>query len=390
MNDRSPNRPDESQSLTEAFDEASRQRHADSELGLFAYVFIGVSIFAVIMGGAAVVDTMHASSPPAAPDTTVVSEVNYSSVYDNVSTSTVSVYANNASGSSSQGSGFVYDDQGHIVTNWHVVNGVQDAYVRYENDEWANATVVGVDPYTDLAVLRVDYRPDEATPVPVRDAENSIGERVLAVGSPNDMRGSLTTGVVSGLNRSMTTPRGYVIPDMVQTEASLNPGNSGGPLVRMDGAVVGVNRARQGENLGFAISGPVVNTVVPSLIDNGQHQHPRMGIKGTTMGPATASANNVALQSGVLVTQVAENGPTNDTLEGGDGSKIMHDGYEVFSGGDILVAVDGEPVPTNERLTSYLIQNKRPGDTASLTVVRDGQRETVTVTLGQRPVYGTD
>lgn len=349
-----------------------------------------VLVIGLLIGGAGIaaldVGTSN-TAPPPAPDT-VVSESDYTPVYENTSKSVVSIYANGPNGTSSQGSGFVYDANGHVVTNWHVISNGDDIHIRYSNGEWATAEVVGTDAYTDLAVLKVSDRPDYAKPLPVADGVPDVGMRVMALGSPDDLRGSMTVGVVSGVNRSMQTPQGFVIPDMVQTDASLNPGNSGGPLVTTDGTVVGVNRARQGENIGFAVSGRIIHAVVPSLLEDGAHRHSLVGIRGTPMSPTVAEANGMDLRDGILVTEVVEGGPSDGVLQGGGGESIEHNGFEVYKGGDLIIAVDGNPITTNEGLTSYLMRQTQPGDTVEFTIIRDGERQTVEVTLSERPPYG--
>jgi S1-C subfamily serine protease len=347
-------------------------------LVLVAVVLVGMS---TIAGISAIAD--YSGAEPG-----VVQEVDYASVYSDASPSVVSVYARNTTdAASSQGSGFVYDDAGRVVTNWHVIAGGDSTRVRYKEGEWTNATVVGVDPYTDLAVLEVKSRPGYADPLSVANAPVPVGSNVMAIGSPNNLRGSLTEGVVSGLNRSMRTAQGFVIPDLIQTEASLNPGNSGGPLVRMDGTVVGVNRARQGENIGYAVSGILVNTIVPTLIENGEYRHSLVGIRGKSLDPAEAQANNITLQQGILVTGIVEGGPAEGSLQSGGGESIRYNGRQVYNGGDVLVKINDQPIATNEELTSYLMKRTTPGDETRFTVVRDGERVTVSFELGERPSY---
>jgi S1-C subfamily serine protease len=353
-----------------------------------ALVFSILAIAAVLAGLPGAMPATD-STPATSPDATVVvnGTANYTSLHETVEPSVVSIYANGKNGASSQGSGFVYDEQGRIVTNWHVIQDGANIYVRYSNGDWSKATVVGTDAYTDLAVLSVEDAPASAEPLPVSEKLPEPGARVVALGSPDNLRGSMSIGVVSGLNRSMTTPQGFVIPDMIQTDAPLNLGNSGGPLVSMDGTVEGVNRARQGDNLGFAVSGRIVNTIVPSLIDDGKHEHALVGIRGTTMTPTVAEANNMTLRDGILVTEVVEDSPSGSVLQGGNGEMLTYNGFEVYKGGDLIVAIDGHTIGTNEALTSYLMRESGPGETVELTIIRDGEQKTVTVTLGERPPY---
>ena len=316
---------------------------------------------------------------------------NYSTVYETTNPSVVSIYVTTPSGATSQGSGFVYDSAGRIVTNWHVINTANSdtIYVRYTDGTWAEATLLGSDPYTDLSVLRAESVPESATPLPVSDEVPSVGTKVVAIGTPDGLRGSMSVGVVSGVNRSMSTPQGFLIPDMIQTDASLNPGNSGGPLVSTDGVVVGVNRARQGENIGFALSGRVITAVVPTLIQDGRIEHSLIGMRGIPMTPTVAEANGISLRNGILVTEVVEDGPSAGQLEGAGGEFTQYNGREVYKGGDVITAIDGHELGSNEMLTSYLIRETSPGDTVTLTVIRNGEELDVDITLGTRPAYNS-
>ncbi|MFC7045796.1 S1C family serine protease [Halobacteriaceae archaeon GCM10025711] len=307
----------------------------------------------------------------------------YASLYERSIDSVVSLRVSTSAGPS-QGSGFVYDDQDHVVTNEHVVAGADEVEVRFQRGDWRTGTVVGTDVYTDLAVVEVDDPPSYAEPLPVADGHPVTGQPVAALGSPFGLEGSITSGIVSGANRSMATAQGFSIPATVQTDAPINPGNSGGPLVSLDGTVVGVNRAKEGDNVGFAISASVVNRVVPELVADGEYRHTFVGVRTLPVTPMVAEGNGLETPEGVLVVDVLEDGPSTGTLQPSDGEAQV-DGNRVPTGGDVIVAVDGTPVATNEDLSRHLLLHTKPGDTVAFTVVRDGERTNVSVTLDERP-----
>jgi S1-C subfamily serine protease len=256
---------------------------------------------------------------------------------------------------------------------------------------------VGTDAYTDLAVVELSDPPADAAPLPVATRDPVPGQPVAALGSPFGLEGSITVGVVSGVDRSMPTERGFTIPATVQTDAAVNPGNSGGPLVALDGpaargsgeveaTVVGVNvaRARAGDNVGFAISPRIVRRVVPSLIAEGKYDHSFVGIRTAPVTPAVAEANDLPDTTGVLVVDVLADGPTDGTLQPADETATI-DGEEVPAGGDVIVALNGRPVRTNEDLGRILMLHTSPGDEVTFTVYRNGTRQQVTMTLAERP-----
>lgn len=313
----------------------------------------------------------------------------YSTLYNETIKSTVSVYAmNNESGPGSQGSGFVYDKQGRIITNHHVVKNGETFYIQFSDGEWSKATLVGSDPYTDLAVLKVKDKPDYAVPLPLSKTLPHEGAKAFVIGSPTGLRGSITSGLVSGTERSMQTRAGFSIPDMIQTDAALNPGNSGGPLVNREGEVIGVNRARQGENIGFAISARMTDKIAKSLIEDGKHEHPLVGIRTVGLSPRIAQANNLSSTNGVLVTEVMGDSPADGNLQGANGTTVKMYGDELPLGGDVIVALDGHEIANNEELASYLMLHKSPGEEVTVTVLRDGERVNETFELGKRPPFG--
>jgi len=282
------------------------------------------------------------------------------------------------------GSGFVYDGRGDVVTNDHVIANARSVEVQFHDGEWLNATVVGSDPYSDLAVLRVPSMPPDAHPLPVARGDPAPGQPVAAIGNPFGLTGSITTGVVSGVNRRMPTTGSFTIPDTVQTSAAINPGNSGGPLLLLNGTVVGVNRATQGVNVGFAISPLVVRTVVPALIANGSYTHPYLGVSTAALTPSVVSVDHLATDRGVLVVRTLANGPAAGHLHGATGV-VDDNGQRIPTGGDVIVALNGTAIRSGEELSRYLLLHTRPGERVPVTVLRDGTRTTVHVTLGVRP-----
>ncbi len=285
-----------------------------------------------------------------------------------------------------QGSGFVFDAAGHVLTNQHVVEGAERVDLRFADGTWREAEVVGTDVYSDLAVLRVQGSPG-APPLPLADDAPPIGTRVVAIGSPFGLERSLSSGIISGTGRAIPTAAGFTIPDSVQTDAALNPGNSGGPLLTLDGEVVGVIRSGGGDNIGFAISAALVERVAPALAADGEYDHAYMGIAILDVSPAIADAIGLDRAAGVLVTQVVPDGPSDGTLRGSTGTEEVA-GVEVPVGGDVIVSMGGEPIPTGGALGRYLALETRPGQTVEVGIVRDGERRTVDLTLGARPPPG--
>ena len=299
---------------------------------------------------------------------------------------------------SGQGSGFVYDTQGHIVTNNHVVEGAQQIVVTFADDTQAAATVVGTDVQSDLAVIQVDVPADELNPVALGDSEAlRVGQTVIAIGNPFGLEGTMTTGIVSALGRQLpagsSTPNGsqYVIPDIVQTDAAINPGNSGGPLFNLQGEVIGVNTAiesavRSSSGVGYAVPSNIVDNVVPQLISSGRVQHPYLGISGMTLSSQVAEALGLSSdQRGVLISQVVNGGPAAQAGLRGATRQADLNGLTIPLGGDIITSVDGKAVEQFDDLLGYIVQHTQVGQTITLGVLRDGQAQTVQLTLAARP-----
>lgn len=277
-----------------------------------------------------------------------------------------------------QGSGFVYDRDGHIVTNQHVVEGASSISVSLLDGSAFEAKLVGTDPSTDLAVIRVDAPASLLAPLALGDSsEVAVGDSVVAMGSPFGLEGTVTSGIVSALHRQMTAPNNFTITDTIQTDAAINHGNSGGPLIDVDGRVIGVNAQIESESggndgVGFAIPSNTVRTIVTQLIESGEVQHAYLGI---TM---------VAIPGGVAVTQVRSSTPAEEAgLRAATGTELV-DGQERPTGGDVILAFDGKEVTSAAALQSA-VDARRPGDTVSIAILRDGKRRTVKVTLAARP-----
>lgn len=286
--------------------------------------------------------------------------------------------------SQGQGSGFVIDD-GHVVTNDHVVSPGEEVDLQYTTGEWTGTEIVGTDVISDLAVLEVDTVPETARPLPFSENRPVIGQEVIALGNPFGLEGSMSRGTISGVDRELSNPlTGVSIPNAVQTDAALNPGNSGGPLVDLDGDVVGVVSAGGGNNIGFAVSAALSNRVIPSLIESGEYPHPFVGARTTGVDPLVADANGLPEPGGVLVVETVDDGPASEVLQGSEDMEERR-GETVPVGGDVILEIDGEPIPDSNAFTALLTLETSPDETISIEVYRDGSTETVELTLGERP-----
>ncbi len=339
---------------------------------------LGAAAFAVLDDGTTIVRqvTVEGSEPVAASDLPAAA------IYDRTAKGVVEISASGGSGvgsqPSAQGSGFVYDKNGHIVTNQHVVAGASSISVSFWNGVELDATLVGTDPSTDLAVVRVNA--PRSLLVPLRLADSStvdVGDPVLAFGSPFGLEGTVTAGIVSALYREMTAPNNFTITNTIQTDAAINHGNSGGPLLDRRARVIGVNAQIESESggsdgVGFAIPSNTVRSIVRQLIASGEVEHAYLGIR---MAPAS---------DGVAVTEVLPGTPAEKIgLREATGTTVV-DGQQQPTGGDVIVEFDGEKVTSGVALQSA-VDARRPGDTVPLTVLRNGSRRTLEVTLGVRP-----
>jgi S1-C subfamily serine protease len=290
------------------------------------------------------------------------------------------------------GSGFIIDEQGHIVTNNHVVAGATQVTVIFYDGHEATATIVGTDPSSDLAVIKVKQLPEGTHPLPLGDSDQvAVGEMVVAIGNPFGLGNSMTVGFVSALGRTIDSgATQFSIPRAIQTDAAINPGNSGGPLLNLKGEVIGVNAqiATEGvaanAGVGFAIPVNTVRQVVPALVESGSYSWPWLGISGTSVNLLLMQANDLDTQRGAYVDDVISNGPAAEAgMRGSSGTRKI-DGIEVPVGGDVIVAVDGTPIASFDDLLVE-IAARQPGDRVELTIIRNGQRQELTVTLAARP-----
>lgn len=307
----------------------------------------------------------------------------YTDVYREAIGSVGLVRVYDDSGALSQGSGFVFRDN-FVVTNQHVVDGGTTFEVEFKEGEWVAASLVGSDVYSDLAVLRLLDRPDYAEPLSFVSREPPVGTRVVVLGAPFGLSHSVSAGIISGQDRSLPSGTGFRIADAIQTDAAVNPGNSGGPLVNLDGEVVGVINSGGGENIGFAISAGLCRRVLPALVDRGEYDHAFMGVRLLGVSPTVAKANDLEQAQGVLVVEVMDGGPSAGVLQSCPETQTV-DGTRVPVGGDVIVSMGGQPTPTTGALSEYLALKGSPGETIPVTVLRDGTRTTVELTLGERP-----
>jgi 2-alkenal reductase len=293
------------------------------------------------------------------------------------------------------GSGFVWDQQGHIVTNNHVVSGASKIEVTFSDGTTVPATLVGADPDSDLAVIKVDRPADQLHPVQMGDSQSiKVGQLAIAIGNPFGLEGTMTTGIISAVGRSLpaneTAAQSYTIPDIIQTDAPINPGNSGGVLIDAQGKVLGVTSAiespvRANAGVGFAIPSAIVNSVVPALINDGKYVHSWLGISGTSVVPDLAKAMNLDVsQRGALVEEVMPNSPAEKAGLRGSNNQVTIDGQTANVGGDVITAIDNNPVVSMDDLIAYL-ETTKVDQKVTLTVLRDGKQQTVDVTLAARP-----
>ncbi|MEM4303621.1 MAG: trypsin-like peptidase domain-containing protein [Candidatus Caldarchaeum sp.] len=311
----------------------------------------------------------------------------YADIYDMVKGSVVLIRVFSQAGAA-VGTGFVYDTEGHIVTNNHVVAGASSIRVVFYTGEMYAASIVGTDVDSDLAVIKLENPPKNLKPLKLGNStELRIGEEVVAIGNPFGLEGTLTTGVVSQKGRLLPTGRGYSIPGVIQTDAAINPGNSGGPLLNMRGEVVGVNTAIEpgGVGIGYAVPSSIVARVVPALIKDGVYRRSWLGISGTTLDMDIASAGGYNVTRGVLITQVVNNSPAQRAgLRGGDRTVVVN-GVQIVVGGDVIVAVNGVPIHSIDDLLVYMEEKTSPGQTITLTIVRNNQFIDVSLSLATRP-----
>jgi S1-C subfamily serine protease len=293
------------------------------------------------------------------------------------------------------GSGFVYDSEGHVVTNYHVVEDAEEVWVAFADGESYQADVVGEDPSSDLAVLHVEV-PSLPQPIGLADSDElRVGQFVVAIGNPFGLERTLTYGVISSLGRVIESPDGRYIGEAIQTDAAINQGNSGGPLLDLEGRVIGVNSqiiSPSGGNVGvgFAVPANTVRRVVPALIATGSYPHPWMGVEPYTLTPADAAVlrdagMEVTVEEGVLALDVVDSSPADVAGIRGPQRTVRVGRYSVPVGMDIVVALDELRVRDAQELFVYLDVEKSVGDLVQVTVVRGVEEITLPVTLGEQP-----
>jgi S1-C subfamily serine protease len=296
------------------------------------------------------------------------------------------------SGRSGVGSGFVYDAQGNLITNAHVVQDSQKITVTFLDGTSYKAQIVGIDRFTDIAVINVDVDSSLMHPISIGDSSSlKVGEAVAAIGNPFGLSGSMTSGIVSQLGRILPSQdSSFSIPDVIQTDAAINPGNSGGPLLNMKGEVVGINTAIQsatGEftGVGFAVPSKTISKIVPQLIAEGTYHHPWMGIAGRDVDPDLASILGLKEAKGFLVITVVEDSPADKAGIHGSNETVEAEGISYQIGGDVIVSVDRKDVRKIDDVLVHLQREKAVGDSMVLQVLRDGRISDFTLILEERP-----
>lgn len=325
-------------------------------------------------------------------------------LYESVSPGVVSIQVYSDLGSGI-GSGFVVDQEGHIVTNYHVVELAQEVEVHFQSGLKVFGEVIGEDLDSDLAVIRVNVEPSELHPIPIGDSDLlRVGQTVVAIGNPFGLSGTMTVGIVSARGRTLESIRQteagafFSAGDLIQTDATINPGNSGGPLLNLNGEVVGINRALQtgagtplgttsNTGIGFAVSSNILRVVMPTLITGETYNYPYLGLSSLPSLTLTqAEFLGLSTANGAYIVEIVPGGPSDQAgLRAGDQTTPVPG---LFAGGDLIIAVDDVEVLEFSQLLSYMMLNKQPGDTMDVTVLRNGEELVFTVTLGERPTRG--
>jgi S1-C subfamily serine protease len=358
----------------------------------------------------AVPPTQTPAPPPVAPmpdeqEAANALEAQIIAVYETVSPAVVNItnrsYAYdmfmNAVPQEGSGSGFLYDTEGHIVTNFHVIENAEELLVTLASGQVYEVKVIGVDPANDLAVIDIDAPQGLPGPVVLGDSANlRVGQFVVAIGNPFGLEQTLTTGVISALGRVIESPEdNRFIGEAIQTDAAINPGNSGGPLLDLNGRLIGVNSqiispSRASAGIGFAVSANTVRRVVPELISRGYYPHPWLGAQMLPLTPTLAKVfrdadMKVPVDAGLLVIETVRGASAAKAgIRGGD--RLVRIGrYQVPLDGDIIIAINGEPVNNFEELTVYLETHTKVSDTVDVTVIRGGEEQSIAVTLDERP-----
>jgi S1-C subfamily serine protease len=290
-----------------------------------------------------------------------------------------------------EGSGFIIDKEGRIVTNNHVVQDAEEVQVTLYDGTMVGAEVLGTDPYGDLAVIDVDLPAELLRPVELGDSEGlQVGQWAIAIGNPFGLEGTMTRGIISALGRTLPAESFFAIPEVIQTDAAINPGNSGGPLLDAQGLVIGVNTAIRtttgvSSGVGFAVPVDLVRKVIPHLISEGRYDYPQLGVTGTTITPLLVDDLALPVDTGILISEVTAGSPAEKAGIRGGSREVSIQGNLVRVGGDIITSIDEVRTGQFEDLLSYIVMKTEVGDEVALGVVRDGQERVVKVVLGPRP-----
>jgi S1-C subfamily serine protease len=309
----------------------------------------------------------------------------------NSTKNSVVLIVNNNEGSS--GSGWVYDIEGHIITNNHVVEDATDIEVTFQSGSVFKATLIGTDPYSDMAVIKINPRGELLIPLDIGVSNDLlVGETVIAIGNPFGLANTMTAGIVSATGRQMSTVSNYAIVDVIQTDAAINPGNSGGPLLNTRGEVVGMNTAiisntNDFSGIGFAIPSDTITREIEDLIKIGTYGHPWLGISGRDLIPEFAEAMGLDnTTKGTLVVEILDSGPADEAGMFESTESFVFGGVTYGIGGDVIIGVNGEIMETFYELQVYLTRNTKPNQTVTFNIIRDGEVIEIPFVLGTRPL----
>jgi S1-C subfamily serine protease len=292
-----------------------------------------------------------------------------------------------------QGSGFVFDAAGYIVTNAHVIDSADQVDVTFSDGSILSAEIVGTDLNSDLAVVKVNQLPEGIKPLVMGSMRDlAVGQTVIAIGNPFGLEGTLTSGIISALGRNIPALTPFSIPQSIQTDAAINPGNSGGPLLNLAGEVIGVNAqietgstSRSNSGVGFAIPVSIVKLVVPELIKDGGYEWSYLGVRGGSLTPVMVEADNLTVDKGAYIAEVTPDGPAARAGLIGSSQTTTVDGRTAPLGGDVVIAADGNPINSFDDLLLFIAMDTHPDQEVTLTVLREGKNQDVVVKLDSRP-----